>query len=64
MLAWMKNILKGRKIRTISEGKYSSWKEVTSCVPQGSVFLVYINDIKENIGSESYMNMFADDTKI
>ncbi len=28
------------------------------------MFLVYINDINDNIGSESYMNMFADDAKI
>ncbi len=28
------------------------------------MFLVYINDINENIGTESYMNMFADDAKI
>ncbi len=56
-------------MRTILRGKYSSWKEVTSGVPQGSVlapimFLVYINDINDNIGSESYMNMFADDATI
>ncbi len=28
------------------------------------MFLVYINDIKDNIGNGSYMNMFADDAKI
>ncbi len=28
------------------------------------MFLVYINEINDNIGSESYMNMFADDAKI
>ncbi len=65
----MKDFLKGRKMRTILRGKYSSWKEVTSGVPQGSVlapimFLVYINDINQNIGTESYRNMFAGDAKI
>ncbi len=65
----MKDFLKGRKMRTILRGKYSSWKEVTSGVPQGSVlapimFLVFINDINDNIGSEGYMNMFADDAKM
>ena len=69
ILKWMKDFLKGRKMRTVLRGKYSSWKEVTSGVPQGSVlapimFLVYINDIKDSIGNESYMNMFADDAKI
>ncbi len=43
-------------------GKYSSWKEVTSSVPQGSalapiMILVYINDINNNIETESYMNV-------
>ncbi len=56
-------------MRTILRGKYSSWKEVTSGVPQGSVltpimFLVCINDINDSIVGESYMNMFADDAKI
>ncbi len=65
----MKDFLEDRKMRTILRGKYSSWKEVTSGVPQGSVlapimFLVYINDINDNIGSENYMNMFVDDAKI
>ena len=69
ILKWMKDFLKGRKMRTVLRGKHSSWKELTSGVPQGSVlapimFLVYINDINDNIGNESYMNMFADDAKI
>ncbi len=56
-------------MRTTLRGQFSTWKEVTSGVPQGSVlapimFLVYINAIKDNIGNESYMNMFADDEKI
>ena len=69
LLKWMQDFLNERKMRTILRGKYSSWREVTSGVPQGSVlapimFLVYINDINENIGTESYLNMFADDAKI
>ena len=69
LLKWMQDFLKEREMRTILRGKYSSWREVTSGVPQGSVlapimFLVYINDINENIGTESYLNMFADDAKI
>ena len=69
LLRWMKDFLEGRKMRTILRGKYSSWLDVTSGVPQGSVlapvmFLIYINDIQENITEGSYINMFADDAKI
>ena len=65
----MQDFLKEREMRTILRGKYSSSREVTSGVPQGSVlapimFLVYINDINDNISTESYLNMFADDAKI
>ena len=65
----MQDFLKEREMRTILRGKYSSSREVTSGVPQGSVlapimFLVYINYINDNISTESYLNMFADDAKI
>ncbi len=33
-------------------------------VPAPIMFLVYINDINDNIGAGSYMNMFDDDAKI
>ena len=49
------------------EGKKSEWIEVSSGVPQGSVlglilFIIYINDIDENIVSR--IRIFNDDTKM
>ena len=54
-------------MRVVVNGRYSSWTQVTSGVPQGSVigpllFLIYVNDLPEWIQSE--MRMFADDTKV
>ena len=45
----------------------SSWTDVTSGVPQGSVlgpllFIIYVNDLPDAIDSTA--KLFADDTKI
>ena len=66
-LKWMEDFLTNRLMRTSIRNGKSSWRRVTSGVPQGSVlapimFAIYINDMIE--GVNSYMTLFADDAKI
>ncbi len=44
-------------MRTILRGKYSAWRKVMS---RGLVLQISID---ASIGTETYMNMFADDAK-
>ena len=67
LLHWFKNYLTGRKQRVVISGCHSSWAEVKSGVPQGSIlgpilFLIYVNDLPDVI-QNSNLAMFADDSK-
>ena len=67
LLSWFESYLSNRKQLVVLGGCESDVKSVTCGVPQGSVlgpllFLVYINDLVENLECECFL--FADDASV
>ena len=63
----IKDFISNRKQRVVLNGIESSWEDIKSGVPQGSVlgpllFLIYINDLTDNISSN--MRLFVDDSSL
>ncbi len=67
ILNWIKDFLKDRTQRVVTNGQQSDWQKVSSGIPQGSVlgpilFLIYINDFPEMM--TCCIQLFADDSKL
>ena len=64
VIHWIEKWLTVHKQRILLDGELSNYVPVSSGVPQGTVlgplmFLIYINNITENISSQ--LRLFADD---
>ena len=67
LLGWFEDYLNGRLQRVGIKGQNSDWVSIQAGVPQGSVlgpllFMVYINDIVDNISCD--IKLYADDTTL
>ena len=68
LLAGCGDYLSNRKQRVVVGGKCSSWLNITSGVPQGSILgplfvVIFISDLPEVISQESSVALYADDCK-
>ena len=69
LLRFISSYLKDRTQRVVLENNYSTFKPVHSGVPQGSIlgpllFLIFINDILDDINTETRISQYADDSRL
>ena len=67
LLSTLTDFLTLRKQRVVLNGQLSSWSNIESGVPQGSIlgpllFLIYINDLSEGLTTNA--KLFADDVSL
>ncbi len=67
VLQWLKAFLEDRKQRVLVNGSPSTWSDVASGVPQGSVigpilFVIFVNDMPAKLNN--FISLFADDAKL
>ena len=65
-LGWIRTWLTNTKQRVVVDGDKSEESSVTSGVPQGTVlgplmFLLHINDIRDDVSKGTYIKLFTDD---
>ena len=61
------SFLSNRRQRVVVEGKSSSWENMKSGIPQGTVlgpilFVIFVNDLTDDLTSMT--KLFSDDTKV
>ena len=67
LLSTLTDFLKLRKQRVVLNGQLSSWSNIETGVPQGSIlgpllFLIYINDLSDGLTTNA--RLFADDVSL
>lgn len=67
LFGWLEDFLRNRQQRVIVNGASSSWTDVLSGIPQGSIlgpilFIIFVNDLPEVVGN--VCKLFADDCKL
>jgi len=69
VIKWTESFLTNRRQRVRINGFFSSWKEVLSGIPQGSIlgpllFIIFINDLVDSCNNASELFLYADDAKL
>ncbi len=69
MLHWISSWLTVRRQRVIPNRKFSTWEDILSGVPQGSVlghllYVIFIKDLDDAVEIVELLKKFADDTKM